>query len=81
MEYPRPKAEIGDQKYEILSFEEFKDRAGLINTSNATISYNVENNHLDFIYFGRFRYIIWNKKAQTFSIANRRPRNNSKLSM
>lgn len=83
MFYPAPKINIDGKEYELLGFEEFKERRGLINTSNTTIAYQLreEVDQLDYTIVGHFRYIIWNQKAKEFSLLNRRPSNTSRLSM
>jgi len=74
MKYVRPQIRIGKQLFDILSFEEFKAKKGLQDTPNPTISYNLNQGHLDYTIIGHIRFIIWNHKAKNFSLVNRRPR-------
>jgi len=69
MEYPRPNIIIDGVEYKLLSLEEFKAARGITYTSNQALDYNLVNGKLDYTVMGRFRYIIWNEKAQDFSLA------------
>lgn len=73
MEYPRPKISIANNKYDLLSFDEFKEKKELYHMSNPSIGYNLQKGYLDFTKIGRFRYIIWNDKAIAFKLTERRP--------
>lgn len=68
MEFPRPQITIKNTPFDILSYEEFKEKRGLPNVSNQTIINHMEKNNLDFTQIGHFRYIIWNDKAQKFNL-------------
>lgn len=68
MEYPRPQITIEGKEYEILSQDEFRERRGLPNVSNQTISNHIEKESLDFTTIGRFRYVVWNDKAKKFNL-------------
>ena len=76
MEYPVPKAQHPDsgKQSEIISFDEFRARKGMLNTSNSTIAYQFSTGHIDYVTIGNIRYIIWNEKAIDFSLMTRRPR-------
>lgn len=77
MEYPRPKITVQegktDKDYEILSLEEFRDKRGMPDLSNQTLDNHLKRGTLDFTTIGRVRYILWNDKAKTFSLAYSRP--------
>lgn len=81
MQYPRPKVkDIPTGKdYEVISFDEFRERKGMLNTSNSSIAYQFKSGHLDYVTIGNVRYIVWNKKARDFSLMTRRPRTVSEL--
>lgn len=68
MEYPRPKIIIEKVGYEILSYDEFREKRGLSELPNQTIINHMEKGTLDFTTMGRFRYIIWNSKAENFNL-------------
>ncbi len=68
MNYPRPTYKFNNQEFEMLSFDEFRVKRGLLLISNQTIDYNIEKDRLDSTKIGRFRYIIWNEKAQNFNL-------------
>jgi hypothetical protein len=75
MEYPAPKFEAEDgQKYELLSLEEYKVRLGQPDISNPTLVYQMQNDKLDYVKLGTFRYIIFNERAQNMKLKSRRPR-------
>lgn len=79
MEYPPPKYKIGDQEYELLSLQDFKDRIGRPDMLTPTLSYKLEHtDELDWVRLGTFRYIIYNKKAESMTVAVRRPRGKAK---
>jgi hypothetical protein len=69
MRYEKPVLLFEDKKFLILSFEEFKEKRGLLNMSNQTIDYQMDKNRLDYVVFGRFRYIVWNDKAKNFNMS------------
>lgn len=74
MEFPKPEIEITLEKgktvkYKILSFDEFKRERGLFTLSNSLIDYHIGKERLDYTTIGRFRYIIWNEKAQEFNLS------------
>lgn len=71
-EFPKPKIIIDNKEYDILSFDEFKERKNLYHMTNATIGYNCDKDHLDYTKLGRFRYVIYNKKAIEFELSERR---------
>lgn len=62
------------KELEVLSMDEFKQRKGMLNTSNSSIAYQFKTHHLDYTILGNLRYIVWNKKARDFSLLTRRPR-------
>lgn len=68
MNYPKPQIIIEAVPYDVISFEEFRILRGLLLLSNQSIDYNLEKDRLDYTTIGRFRYIIWNEKAQTFNL-------------
>ena len=76
MQYPRPKVKDIDtgKECEVISFDEFRERKGMLNTSNSSIAYQFKSGHLDYVTIGNVRSIVWNKKAKDFSLMTRRPR-------
>lgn len=68
MEYPAPKLKIGNDEFELISYEEFRDKRGLLQISNQTIINHLEKGNLDFSTIGRFRYLVWNDKAKNFNL-------------
>lgn len=68
MNFPKPQIFIEATPYDIVSFEEFRTLRGLLMLSNQSIDYNIEKDRLDYTTIGRFRYIIWNEKAQSFNL-------------
>lgn len=73
MEYPTPTVVKDGTPYEIISYEEFRTRRGLPMMANQTITYNIENDRLDFTIVGGHRLLVWNHKAQEFTLNIRRP--------
>ena len=61
------------KQFPVISYEEFRKRKGYPNMTNSSISYNIEQNHLDFCQMGRFKYVVWNDKAEKFKLQLRRP--------
>ena len=76
MQFEKPTTRDNEtcKAFEILSFDEFREKKGLLNTSNSTIAYQFKSGHLDYVTIGIVRYIVWNKKAINFSLMTRRPR-------
>ena len=68
MEYPKPKITIEKEQFDILSYEEFREKRGLPSVTNQTIINHMEKGNLDFCQIGHFRYVIWNKKASNFNL-------------
>lgn len=68
MEYPTPKIVTDGIEYEILSYDEFREKRGLPKVSNQTIINHMGYGSLDWTQIGRFRYVVWNKKAQNFNL-------------
>lgn len=68
MEYPRPKILIEKSAYDLLSYDEFREKRGLFDIPNQTIINHMEKGTLDFTTIGRFRYVIWNDKAANFNL-------------
>lgn len=77
MEYPRPTIKINDREFELISFDEFRDRRGLILLSNQTIGNHIDKDRLDYVTLGRFRYIVWNNKAKDFNLSYLTPASTS----
>ncbi len=69
MEFPQPKIKIEGEEFDIISYEEFRDKRGLLGIPNQTIINHLEKGNLDFTTIGRFRYIVWNMKAKKFNLS------------
>lgn len=68
MEYPKPSIIIENSNYELLSYNEFRERRGLLMISNQTLMNCMDTDRIDFTIIGRNRFIIWNRKAQDFNL-------------
>lgn len=71
---PKTKDPQTGKELDVLSFDEFREKKGMLNTSNSTIAYQFKTGHLDYVILGNNRYIVWNKNARDFSLMTRRPR-------
>jgi hypothetical protein len=69
MRYPSPKINIEGKEYDLISYDEFRDKRGLMTLSNQTLINHLDKGNLDFTILGRFRYIVWNEKAQNFNLS------------
>lgn len=68
MEFPRPQITIDSKQFDIMSYEEFREKRGLPGVSNQTIINHMEKGNLDYTQIGHFRYVIWNDKAKKFNL-------------
>lgn len=68
MEFPRPQITIEGKSFDLLSYDEFRDKRGLPNVPNQTLINHLDRGNLDFTQLGRFRYIVWNGKAKDFNL-------------
>jgi hypothetical protein len=75
MEYPKPKIEIAGERYELLNYEEFRERRGIQMVTNQTLINHMNADNLDFTIIGHLRFIIWNEKAKGFNLSYKKQLN------
>lgn len=75
MEYPKPKIQINGKFYELLNYEEFREKRGLPLVSNQTLVNHMQADNLDYTIIGHLRFIIWNQKAMDFNLSYKKQLN------
>lgn len=50
----------------LLTFDEYKEKIGFPLLPSPTLDYQIEHGNLDFIRLGKYRYIVYNSKAQNY---------------
>jgi len=54
------------QKYELLTFDEYKEKINSPTLTSPTLDYQISIGNIDFIKLGKYRYIVYNEKAQAY---------------